>query len=237
LSKIDELTPIGSSYTGTAKLNAHLGKIEAALQNTLSLDGSSPNEMQANLDMNSNQVINLAEPTLAHSATTKEYVDRLVLGYANSIVGPVVIASTAVGTTLTGSTTETVLGTVTIPAGAMGANGWIRVTTLWNYTSSANTKTLRIRFGGLTGTVYQNLTPTTTLSAMTQRLIMNRNSLSSQIGPAIASQNSFGQQAATLPTSTLNTGVAQDLVITGQLASAAETITLEGYIVELYYKA
>lgn len=237
MSKIDELTPIGSSYTGTAKLNAHLGKIEAALQNTLSLDGSSPNEMQANLDMNSNQVINLAEPTLAHSATTKEYVDRLVLGYANSIVGPVVIASSALATSVTGTTTETVLGTITIPAGAMGANGWIRATALWSFTSSANNKSLRIRLGGASGTVYQNITATATLSSMTQRLIMNRNSLSSQVGAAIASANSFGLQSGTLPTSTINTGVAQDLVFTGQLTNTSEFITLEGYTIELYYKA
>lgn len=75
MSKIEPLTPINSSYTGIAKLNAHLVKIENALENTLSRDGSSPNQMEADIDMNDNQLINVAEPTLAHNVATKAYVD------------------------------------------------------------------------------------------------------------------------------------------------------------------
>jgi hypothetical protein len=78
MSKIDELTAINSSYTGIAKINSHLDKIEAAFQNTLSRDGSSPNYMEAPLDMNSQRVLNLLTPILDHEPATKEYVDTQI---------------------------------------------------------------------------------------------------------------------------------------------------------------
>jgi hypothetical protein len=80
MSKIDPLSPINASYTGITKLNAHLDKIEAALQNTVSRDGSAPNFMEADIDMNSRQLVNLGTPTLDHHATTKQYVDALAFG-------------------------------------------------------------------------------------------------------------------------------------------------------------
>jgi parallel beta-helix repeat protein len=79
MSKVDPLTPINASYTGITKLNAHLDKIEAGFANTLSRDGSTPNEMNADIDMNSNQLINLENPTLGHHAATKDYVDNTVV--------------------------------------------------------------------------------------------------------------------------------------------------------------
>lgn len=42
-------------------VNNNNAAIEAAVENTLSRDGTSPNEMNANLDMNSNRIINLPE--------------------------------------------------------------------------------------------------------------------------------------------------------------------------------
>jgi hypothetical protein len=49
-------------------LNANLDAIEAALENTLSRDGTSPNQMSAPLDMNSNRVTNLAAPVSGSDA-------------------------------------------------------------------------------------------------------------------------------------------------------------------------
>ena len=40
-------------------LNANFATIEAAFENTLSRDGTAPNMMQANLDMNSYRILNL----------------------------------------------------------------------------------------------------------------------------------------------------------------------------------
>lgn len=56
------LTDITSGYNSTSRINAAFAAIEAALENTVSRDGSSPNTMSASLDMNSNRIINLGSP-------------------------------------------------------------------------------------------------------------------------------------------------------------------------------
>jgi len=57
-----------SGYRSSNALNANLDAIEAALENTLSRDGTSPNQMSAILDMNSNKITNLAAPTSGSDA-------------------------------------------------------------------------------------------------------------------------------------------------------------------------
>jgi hypothetical protein len=57
-----------SGYRSSNALNANLDAIEAALENTLSRDGTSPNQMSAPLDMNSNRITNLAAPVSGSDA-------------------------------------------------------------------------------------------------------------------------------------------------------------------------
>lgn len=69
------LTDTSAGYNLTTTVNANNTAIEAAVENTLSRDGTSPNTMGAELDMNSNQITNLPAPTLATHAARKSYVD------------------------------------------------------------------------------------------------------------------------------------------------------------------
>lgn len=62
------LNDIASGYASVSKLNANNTLIEEAIENTLSRDGNSPNEMNADLDMNSHEVLNLAPPSSGSSA-------------------------------------------------------------------------------------------------------------------------------------------------------------------------
>lgn len=55
-----ELTPIASAYGSLAALNANFSAIEEAIENTLSRDGTTPNEMDAALDMNNNPILNVS---------------------------------------------------------------------------------------------------------------------------------------------------------------------------------
>lgn len=55
------LTDITGGYLSVAVFNANNTAIETALENTLSRDGTSPNTMSANLDLNSNLVTNIAD--------------------------------------------------------------------------------------------------------------------------------------------------------------------------------
>jgi len=145
-----------------------------------------------------------------------------------------VLAASAVAAAHTGDTLETPLATIAIPAGAMGPNGQLRVTTQWSYTNSANGKTLRVRFGGGAGTSYLAQAVAATASAQFQNRIGNRGAANSQVGN---SNTAFGTTTAGVVTSAVDTSAGVNLVITGQVANTAETVTLESYLVELFHGA
>lgn len=70
------LTDLTSQYGAKSTINNNNALIEAAFENTLSLDGSTPNSLQADLDLNSNDLLN----------ATTIYADNLVLD--GSVVVP-----------------------------------------------------------------------------------------------------------------------------------------------------
>jgi len=74
------LTDITAGYTLTTTANANNALIEAALENTLSRDGTTPNTMGANLDMNSNKIINLTDGTNNQDAVTVYQLTQASLG-------------------------------------------------------------------------------------------------------------------------------------------------------------
>jgi hypothetical protein len=147
---------------------------------------------------------------------------------------PRLLAASAVAVSVTGTTNETALATVAIPAGAMGLNGGLHVYTTWSMTNSANAKTPRVRLGGIAGTAFMAVGFTTAATFTDFRRIRNRNSASSQVASAAsASSAAFGATSTSVTTGAVDTSVSQDLVISGLLASAAETLTLESYEVWL----
>lgn len=54
-----DLANLQNETTAVAAINANSALIEAAVEDTLSRDGTAPNQMEATLDMNSNRIINL----------------------------------------------------------------------------------------------------------------------------------------------------------------------------------
>lgn len=134
----------------------------------------------------------------------------------------------------TGNTSETVLATVAIPAGAMGANGSLLIFSSWSNTNNANGKTVRVRFGGAAGTAYLSTSLASFASASDIRRIGNRNSASSQVSSyPPANLGGTGASTGALVTSTVDTAVAQDLVFSSQLSVGTDTQTLESYEVWL----
>lgn len=103
-----QATPIASGYNTTSSINNELDKVEAAIGDTLSRVGDAPNQMDTELDMNSNRVLNvpdansLQEPatynqllkttTLFQIADAKFY-DTVVLAQADTslVAGDVVV--------------------------------------------------------------------------------------------------------------------------------------------------
>jgi hypothetical protein len=69
MSKIT-LNPVADltqTTTAATTINANSSTVQTAFDNTLSRDGTSPNQMGATLDMNSNQIINLPSPSTVNS--------------------------------------------------------------------------------------------------------------------------------------------------------------------------
>ena len=96
------LTDISSGYLSTTTFNANNTLIENALENTLSRDGTSPNTMGANLDMNSNKIVNVTDGTNDQDAATVAQLNAISAGSvtALSVVGDVTITSIASGEVL-----------------------------------------------------------------------------------------------------------------------------------------
>lgn len=76
------LDDVVAGYAVASKINANNDEVIDALENTLSRDGTSPNQMNAELDMNSNQVINLGAPANQNDAARLQDVQD-ALGAAN----------------------------------------------------------------------------------------------------------------------------------------------------------
>jgi hypothetical protein len=146
---------------------------------------------------------------------------------------PIVLGQSAVQSSVTGTAAETVLASIVIPGGSMGPYGVVRVHSLWSVTNSANTKTLRVRFGGLTGAQYMAVALGAALTAQELTLIRNRGSQASQVGFANTPAASLGSSSTALVTSSVDTSADVQLVITGQLATTTESIVLESFSVEL----
>lgn len=141
--------------------------------------------------------------------------------------GRAVLAATGTAVTAPGDTNENILATVTVRGNLMGTNDSLRVASSWNYTNSANSKTLRHRLGGIGGTDYLVRAETTSNTVVWESLIANANATNSQVGSRIA--NPVGS----VPTGTVDMTADTTLVITGQKASGGETLTLRSYVVEL----
>lgn len=153
--------------------------------------------------------------------------------------GSAVIAQVGTSQTpLTGTTSETNIVTLSVPAGLLSANGSLRVVCTWTVTNNADAKNLINRFGTsanpTTGgnTAFLNYTgATSAISVRTFMQFTNRNSVSSQVG---LQANNFGWGASTLAVAagSQNTASATFLNINGTLGVGSDSITLEAYTVE-----
>ena len=86
------LTNIASRYGSIDALNDNFDALATALDNTLSRDGEGPNEVEANIDMNSHRIINLASPIDNTDAVNKAYVDG-VTGALDSLTDEIQVVA------------------------------------------------------------------------------------------------------------------------------------------------
>ena len=87
MAKRPDITIVSSGYTSRETLNTNFTNLQEGFDNTLSLDGSTPNAMNTDLDMNSNDLLNVGTAS----------VDALTLGgtdYATVLDAKVTEATT-----------------------------------------------------------------------------------------------------------------------------------------------
>jgi hypothetical protein len=60
MAKQPVVNTISSGYASQSQLNENFSNIQTSFNNTLSLDGSTPNAMQADLDLNNNDLLNVS---------------------------------------------------------------------------------------------------------------------------------------------------------------------------------
>jgi hypothetical protein len=153
---------------------------------------------------------------------------------ARNLANGYVLGQSAVQVSHTGDLNETVLATITIPAGAIGANGRVEVKTRWSRTNggSPGLITTRAKLGGTS--LFAPNVATTVTNFRFDLEIANRNSQASQFTSAVSFTSNGVNGGQINGTATVDTSTNADITITGQLTNAGDTITLESYQVILY---
>lgn len=62
---LNDVADLTQATTAVVTINSNSNTVETAFDNTLSRDGTAPNSMRSNLDMDSNRILNLPEPLTA----------------------------------------------------------------------------------------------------------------------------------------------------------------------------
>lgn len=131
---------------------------------------------------------------------------------------------------VTGTTNETTLASVTIPGGLMGSDGSIRVYALYSFTGVAGTKAIRAKLGGAN---FISLSSTAaTLSASVSKNVVNLTA-SSQAALATGTISDGSSQTSGIVSLSVDTTADQAMALTMQLANAADSATLVKVIVEV----
>src|SRR6266404_4611187 len=139
------LTNLENQTTATNTINSNTDLITTAIDNTLSRNGASPNQMNAILDMNSNRIINLPQAINASEALRLADLESFIGG--NLTVNSIPTGGTT-GQQLTKNSStnydvswaaDTALPAINLAAGGSGGvTGNLPVTNLNSGTSASN---------------------------------------------------------------------------------------------------
>lgn len=143
------------------------------------------------------------------------------------------IAASITAAAHTGDTAEHVFATITIKGGKVRPGdvitGEIRGSVGAN---NANAKTFRVRVGGGAGTAYVSVSAASNLT-LRQNFRIEFLTTATQKGGSASSSAGFGLSSVAGVTSAVNTENDWTIVISGQLATGTDTITLESYSLKL----
>lgn len=145
---------------------------------------------------------------------------------ANKIYSPF-ISNTPIS--VTGNGSDQSMFTATIPGGAMGKNGILRVSFDVSHPNNANAKSYRAKLGGVT--VWQTAT-SGNLVLFYGFAVKNKNNTGAQY--TTNQTGMFGSNTNDVPSSTVNTDVDQTFQIIGN-ATVGEVLVLTSVMVEMLW--
>ena len=128
---------------------------------------------------------------------------------------------------LTGTTAETTMLTIPIKGGLIGANGVLAIQPLWNANNSANSKTLRIKLGATTCYSYGSV------NLLHQDAYINVRNIGSESSQKTTSGMSGGTGGSVnnYNSTSTDTSVDFNIVVTGQLANSADTMAIQAFLI------
>jgi hypothetical protein len=148
------------------------------------------------------------------------------LSYGQDVGLQLTIAQQHTAVVCPADTAENTLFSYTIPGGLMGPNDSLRISVIATNTSSANLKTVRIRFDG---TVIRSQALNTGSQWSIQIRVSARNSTQQQVVQVLPDASSVLPLVSPFKDMTTPTL----LTVTGQLGLGSESLTLESVLVEL----
>jgi hypothetical protein len=83
---LDDFANLSNETSFINTLNSNFAAIEAAIENTFSLDGTSPNSLSADLDMDGNQILNLPAPVASTDVVRKTELDTAIAAVQAGVV-------------------------------------------------------------------------------------------------------------------------------------------------------
>ena len=172
------------------------------------------------------------QDTLVSGTNIKTVNNVSILGTGNISTTPFKKNTTS---SLTGTTAETLITSILIPANTFESNDWLKWLTSINATGNANSKILKFYFNtssvlaGATQVAQRTLANTITQTVGRNLIFVN--SISSQktlVGVTTNLINDEGTNTGTQATLSINFAVDQYFIISGTLAVGTDTITVNG---------
>jgi hypothetical protein len=154
--------------------------------------------------------------------------------------GAFTLSESSTAVTISENTTdERILAVIALPAGLLGLSGMMKGDVFISHTNSTNTKTYRVYLGNGNGSVGGALT----VGTSTAFVVFNAQASTSSSGfsfwignrasQAVNAGGIYAGRAITanlsVATGTIDTSLAQKIIITGTKATGTETVTLENY--------
>lgn len=127
-------------------------------------------------------------------------------------------------------TNENTVATITVPANALGANGFIKYVANLTYTNNANAKTLRVKIGGSILSTFNvaGITNSTLTGS-----IANANATNAQVSNAFNLHDNATGTTQMAAVAAIDTTSATTITITVQKGTAGDTITLVNFSFEI----